>query len=319
MLNLYRRFNRFFIGDLGMLEEYHCEIEKVGYEGIDVSDFWVETIEFEFQRCGLESAEKLLERALKFMLEMDVKKRDKSFNNCKMLKLSRSMMLFLGRHFTHVIDPNEKFKKMLIKLGGMIRSRAIKKVVTELDESLEDPEPAATLVKFDSEKALPQVFSLPRSLIYQMLKSASVTTLAKLFRTCKAAFHLHRTPLCHQLGVTDEVSPQYFQHSLFIPVTQLDSPALRRLHIVNSLDWIVETDRLALSRLIPRLHRSSAKYIHIDGQDLTMEELEFLASNVQKLHLCDTNVIKSDGTVMTMDEIVNFAPNAQINIDSAHH
>uniref|UniRef100_A0AC34F3C2 F-box domain-containing protein n=1 Tax=Panagrolaimus sp. ES5 TaxID=591445 RepID=A0AC34F3C2_9BILA len=310
MLSIYRRYIRFFIGDLAMIEEYRAEIERIG-ETEDVSDFWVDTIEFELEISGLKFAEKIFDRAILATLKKDFS--GHSFGKeiveiCRGFNAQRILYCnYFGRNGKKEV---QKFKNAVQKWKEMVTKKfAYCKKDAAIKRTVENDVPAALCsptpeTKFDPRTVKKQFFSLPTSFIYQILKSAKPEILSKLFKSCKSLFKLHSTPLCYQLGVNDEMNPQYFQQSLFIPVSAINFPGLQKLHIVNSLDWIVESDRKALSKVIPKLYRCDAKFIHIDSQDLSIDEFKFITANMQILHMCKTNVFNSDGRALSKTEIV---------------
>uniref|UniRef100_A0A914PWQ0 F-box domain-containing protein n=1 Tax=Panagrolaimus davidi TaxID=227884 RepID=A0A914PWQ0_9BILA len=304
MLNIYRRYIRFFIGDLKMIEEYRNEIERIGFDE-DVTDFWIDTIEFEIDQCGLKYAEEIFDRALLATLKKDFighPNQNAIIEQCQNFKAHRSLYpSSFGKNgekeilaFKNVI---QKWKEMVSK--KYVKSDKTVKKITPAPVSV----PLNPTIKFEPSTAQMQYFDLPLSYIYQILKSANPEMLFKLFASCKSLFKFYPTPLCYQLGVNDEVNPQYFQHSLFLPISYINFSGLQKLHIVNSLDWIVETDRKALSKVIPKLRKCSAKFIHIDSQDLTIDEFKFITANMQILHICNTNIYNSEGKVLSNKEV----------------
>uniref|UniRef100_A0A914YM23 F-box domain-containing protein n=1 Tax=Panagrolaimus superbus TaxID=310955 RepID=A0A914YM23_9BILA len=293
-----------------MINEYRNEIERIGnFE--DVSDFWEDTIKFELEICGLKYAQKLFNRAILATLKQDFGGHlfgQKIVQLCRNFNAQR--ILYFGSfdkktEYANFTNALQQWKTMASKKFKFISAKkdvvAKVNVVEGVTATVSNLNPTT---KFNPLTASTQSYTLPISYIYQILKSATPKILSNLFQSCKSLFKLHSTPLCYQLGVNDEVIPQYFQQSLFIPVSKIAFPGLQKLHIVNSLDWIVETDRKALSKVIPYFYRCDAKFIHIDSQDLSIDEFKFITSNMQILHICNTNIFNSDGTVLSQNEIV---------------
>uniref|UniRef100_A0A914QHS8 Uncharacterized protein n=1 Tax=Panagrolaimus davidi TaxID=227884 RepID=A0A914QHS8_9BILA len=68
-LNLYRRYTRFYIEDKQMVEEYRNEIDRISkISKIPVSEFWIDTILYEFDFGTKDTAKKIFARALATIL-----------------------------------------------------------------------------------------------------------------------------------------------------------------------------------------------------------------------------------------------------------
>uniref|UniRef100_A0AC35FZY5 Uncharacterized protein n=1 Tax=Panagrolaimus sp. PS1159 TaxID=55785 RepID=A0AC35FZY5_9BILA len=135
MLNIYRRYIRFFIGDLKMIEEYRNEIERIGFDE-DVTDFWIDTIEFEIDQSH------------------------RSLYASSFGKNGEKEIL----NFKNVI---KKWKEMVSK--KYVKSDKIVEKIPPAPVSV----PSNPKIKFEPSTAQMQSFSLQRSYIYQILISAN--------------------------------------------------------------------------------------------------------------------------------------------------
>ena len=76
---MFSRYCRLFVGDKEAIEKYRTAIERASESFDECSQFWVDTIKFEFQFNSLDAAKILLEKVFKTKMKETVKFLDSVF------------------------------------------------------------------------------------------------------------------------------------------------------------------------------------------------------------------------------------------------
>ena len=254
-----------------MLENYRKEIECFGKSSLDVTKWWIDTIKYELDFGTLESAYKILDRAT-------------ASGN------------FLSIH-------RSELKKIINRKTREFRDEYIAKVLAER-EWIETSEIKVPKVNFDAAKIQNFAFKPP---LINYIKNNQNNTLAliqNLYKTCKYFYKFGGVPICHRLTIDPDAPSCFFEQSLFLNSSRLDFEGLNNLCVTNFLQFRCDTDRKALSKLLPRLCECDVDYLLIDNQDLTIAEFKSLCREEPLgIKLVKTRVFAEDGTILKNEKL----------------
>uniref|UniRef100_A0A914QF35 Uncharacterized protein n=1 Tax=Panagrolaimus davidi TaxID=227884 RepID=A0A914QF35_9BILA len=255
-LNIYCRYTRFFIEDKEKVEKYRNEIERISKIPLPVSEFWIDTILYEFDFGTKESALKILKRALAFS------------NSSVDLKIE------------DILSPTDYFE-VLKKMDPVL----IPKI--DFFDTLEAPH-KSPISCFYPRNQIPtlkktQNFSIPRTIIYYFTQNIKFNhrMLQKLYNSCKYFFAIQSTPICYRLVLGWKES-KYDEQSLFLKIEDFNFFGLNNLYITTTLDILAdETQPKLLFNLIKRIYKCEAKYGDIDHQTITINELRHISNGLR--------------------------------------
>ena len=299
MLDVYRRYCRLFISDASAREEYRREIERAASDSIGVSEFWVDTVQFEINFGTSNSAHSLLERAMESMLPRSIK---------------------LGRHpIKDFLDTFEKYQREMESAEASKPSLdKCSSLIPRMPSPLLSDVPKITVhFKNPQEQRI-----LPITMLSYIFDKATPEEIQNLHRTCKYLYAYRPIRFCHNLIVSD-FETKFMGQSLLIDHKNLDFACLKDLYLTNRLTvgqvvpyhenqgldnsvfgwrWSKTCrDRNVASKLSKKLLKCRLKYVMLGNQKVTLEELNFFISSrtiidgylllmhVKDIFVCDHN------------------------------
>uniref|UniRef100_A0A914QYR9 DUF38 domain-containing protein n=1 Tax=Panagrolaimus davidi TaxID=227884 RepID=A0A914QYR9_9BILA len=158
-----------------------------------------------------------------------------------------------------------------------------------------------------------QYFAFHESIIRYILENANHQVLRKLFSSCKHFYFKKQTPICYRLQVHFEET--YKNESLFLHHSSNQDLFVKKMFITGSIK-VAKTkqhDKTFMANLIPRLSQCHAKYIHLDYQNLTSNELEFLIGHggVVEINVTGCQIKDGNNDYVHLEEITKFLPNIE--------
>uniref|UniRef100_A0A914PIW7 Uncharacterized protein n=1 Tax=Panagrolaimus davidi TaxID=227884 RepID=A0A914PIW7_9BILA len=228
-----------------MVEEYRNEIERISKFKIPVSEFWIDTILYEFDFGTNETAMKVLKWVLSIL----------NYQNSVDIENSS-----LEKYFEIIKNADPKIEKNVVK-------------------NVEPLNPISCYFPKHEIQSLKktQNFSVPRTMIFYMTQNVKINhrILQKLFNCCKYFFAIQPTPICYRLVLGIKEPSKYRRHSLFLNEKDLNFQGLENLYITDIFDIISETPNV-YSNVYKRLYKCDAKLGHFRNQILTIPELKFI-------------------------------------------
>uniref|UniRef100_A0A914ZDA7 Uncharacterized protein n=1 Tax=Panagrolaimus superbus TaxID=310955 RepID=A0A914ZDA7_9BILA len=273
-----------------MIEKYRSEIERISKIPLPVSQFWIDTILYEYDFGTKETALNILKRALPISAQCSINAEIQNFP------------LF-----------STKFFKILKNTDQLQNTTLSEK---EDVENLKAPRksPISCFYPKTEIEALKksQKFSFHKTIIFYITQNIKCNhrILQKLFNSCKYFFAVQPTPICYRLVLGWREASKYIEQSLFLNIKDLDFPGLDNLYITTTLDILTYgSHRNILSNAIPRFYKCEAKYGHIEEQHITMDEFKFLYNGLPPIGNMipwDVKIIHKGKTLDAEDHLWNI-------------
>lgn len=270
ILDAFSRFCRIFIEDSKTRNEYRNEIERIGkLLSIDVTKWWIDSIEFERIFGNLRSTRLLLQIALKncetdqmFMYAIDF---EKQYGSQEAANLYVSQ--FVKKVLNHPIKEAEL---------GTFQSTVNFRGETDNNDSVVDADRGETAVTGFTRGLRKQYIPLPLPLINYIFDFGSPELRHRFYESCKYFFIKGgMKPICHQLTINSTTTSKFFSQSLEIGVGEISTKLKKNMIISNMLHVCkgFETVSILLQRI-----QIKVKTLHICDQYLTCAELKLLES-----------------------------------------
>uniref|UniRef100_A0A914Q4U7 Uncharacterized protein n=1 Tax=Panagrolaimus davidi TaxID=227884 RepID=A0A914Q4U7_9BILA len=244
-----------------MVEEYRNEIDRISkISKILVSEFWIDTILYEFDFGTKDTAKKIFARVLATILPNIWPNQNLNIEIPHFPALPT-----VYQNYLEIISKSDASKNFKLKLSDPL------KAPKKLPISCYFPKTKIPILKKT------QNFSIPRNLIFYITQNSKCNhqMLKKFYNCCKYFFAIQSTPLCYRLVLGWKEASKYIDESLFLNDKDLDFIGLDNLYITSSLDVITSKSK-TLSNTIPKLYKCEAKYGRIDNQEININELEYL-------------------------------------------
>ena len=164
-MDLYRRYTRFFIEDLEMIEKYRDEIERVGATHA-VAEFWIDTLFYEVDFRNSENLHRIQERATGSHNEVNWEIIKDILEAADVNKIKR-----VAKPQKPIVPPKDPCSNHYPKQDIAIYKRSPR-------------------------------FGLPLPIIRQIYQNAEYEILQKLYYTCKYFFAVRPEIICHRLFMT---------------------------------------------------------------------------------------------------------------------
>ena len=245
MLDVYSRYCRLCFDDLEMRNKYREEIDRIKALEIDVKKWEVDSVKLEMDFGSTESALALMKRYFGALVVEDQFEAALKEMESK-VDTQRDLKIF---------DFRSKFEIRLQK-------RTSKKVAFQISSS--------------------QNFAFQLSLLYYILKNSNSRMLQKLYGATKWFYAFMKTPVCRRLEILPFEATVSYQEALFVAEKDLHIIDISKLHLSNTLFIDECEDRGWLSKFIPKIYKCEIKHLTIRGQELSLFEFDFLASDVEK-------------------------------------
>uniref|UniRef100_A0A914Q8I2 Uncharacterized protein n=1 Tax=Panagrolaimus davidi TaxID=227884 RepID=A0A914Q8I2_9BILA len=224
------------------------------------------------------------------------------------------------RFFLDDLDMLKKYKNDMIEYGP-INLPWYNFYVFEVQNGVEEAEE----ISVEPEAALPfdssicsrfyatyffQSFSLPGPVILYMLNNANHRVLRQLFSSCKYFFVKQPTPICYRLETESKIG--FYNEMLLLDDSANPDLYLKNTYITGCI-LISVFNTSFLSSIIPRLSCCEAKYVDIQFQNLSFDELKLLIQHGGVIDLCavDCEIKDAEGEYIDLEKIMAFLPNIQ--------
>uniref|UniRef100_A0A914Q3X4 Uncharacterized protein n=1 Tax=Panagrolaimus davidi TaxID=227884 RepID=A0A914Q3X4_9BILA len=172
---------------------------------------------------------------------------------------------------------------------------------------------------FNNKIAVSQKFPFHATLIDYIIKNANAEFLQKLNFSCKYFYSKYHIPVCNYLFISS-AGPAWApyeieEEALIFLSNTLTEVNFNNIYILSNFYYDHE---IPLRNLIPKLYKCDAKYININSQKLTINELKFFIGhgNVVDLQFCRLKVIDGSGEHLFLEDILAFTPKNLINVTS---
>uniref|UniRef100_A0A914QUQ3 Uncharacterized protein n=1 Tax=Panagrolaimus davidi TaxID=227884 RepID=A0A914QUQ3_9BILA len=241
----------------------------------------------------------------------------KTNNNKKLLETYSKYCRF----FLEDSEMLEEYRKASEKYGPSIVSWKNTFVFEIYDKNCLDfvtptiitPLPAAAkcLTYFDTKNVLPQNFPFRSNLMHYIINSANASILYDLLKSCKWFYLNFPVLICYNFQATKFRNiPEIHQQKIII-VYMSQFKFKNKIFISNGFSFdIYPKDVKAFSKFIPKIYKCTPKYVYINEQHLTYEELKFLIGHgdVIDLHI---NIRDQNGKQFKFEDILKLIPKAK--------
>uniref|UniRef100_A0AC34FA16 Uncharacterized protein n=1 Tax=Panagrolaimus sp. ES5 TaxID=591445 RepID=A0AC34FA16_9BILA len=267
MLMACKHYTRFFIEDTEMVTEYREKIKDSAKILNSVSFWMADTIDWEFKYGDEKFAYTMLEDYLN------------TISMYEEFKLPRTCLDQLYNYFSiFQIDLN-KFHTVssnLMQIFSVFEEWKTSADVDEIERKLYNKNNKVTVIFANFDNTLKQDFDFPTPMLRHALKNISLTLLQKLYQSCKYFFAIFKIPLCYRLVVGGSKT-QYYEQSLQISDADYHKPKfqelIKRMKIVNCLQWNLTEDNLSIGDVIQKENISQIKYIFIQNKKISADKL----------------------------------------------
>uniref|UniRef100_A0A914PXL1 Uncharacterized protein n=1 Tax=Panagrolaimus davidi TaxID=227884 RepID=A0A914PXL1_9BILA len=280
LLNVLSRYNRLFIDDIQKRGEYRAAIEEFGNIGHPVSEYWLDTISFEFQFVGQESAYQLIQKILTSMVQSSK------------IPAELGTLVRQGNSFE---DTFEFYKELFLNVDLNLVPEQ-QRMITQIPRKI---------VHFQNPSNQQLCFRNP--LIRYILKNSKAKTLRNFFQTCKYFYAFQSTPICYRFSLQTNSTFSMKQESLFLSENEINNFAMSNFYVSNYFTCISENPRI-FSQIIPKIYKSDAEYYNIQNQVIYLEELEKLIpfQSAKTLSLLNCSIIDRNDAIINHPTILNM-------------
>ena len=313
MLDIYRKYCRLFVEDSETRKEYQSLIESLEYLGESESTInaWADLIQLNADFGRIEDAYNLFDSVLTEAMQRPIK----IFLRTKQ-DLTRNLRTF-----------KDSMKKYKYGVNGLLSLTAPDDVENIQPKDRERRKrkhaeviPPKPKLRFNYD-AIPQRFSLPRTLMYYILRDLRHPLKTKLILSCKYFFARDSQVPCHRIQLSTALTT-IVEHSLHLNKLHLsgerDLELFKNFYVTNSLSIAPPLEptlnRRLLQRLLTHIYRFDGAFIKISNQDITWNDYCFLTESgrVQNLNLINTQVFKDqlNEAKVPLEDIILKIPNA---------